>query len=74
MIHMESKMSFRALSGQVLRFFAATAAAALITFLLAWLGANSTTAGMVFLVWWSGGQRRRNRPLGLHSVSLRDLF
>jgi len=32
------------------RWLAATAAAALTTFLLAWLGANSTTAGMVYLV------------------------
>ena len=56
MIHMESKMNFRALLGQVLRFCAATVVAALTTFLLAWLGANSTTAGMVFLVlvvWWA---------------------
>ena len=36
----------------------ATAAAALTTFLLVWLGANSTTAGMVFLVLvvWSATQ------------------
>ena len=36
----------------------ATATAALTTLLLAWLGANSTTAGMVFLVLvvWSATQ------------------
>jgi two-component system sensor histidine kinase KdpD len=56
MIPVEKKMKVRAYSGQVLRWFAATAAAALTTFLLVWLGANSTTAGMVFLVlvvWWA---------------------
>jgi two-component system, OmpR family, sensor histidine kinase KdpD len=56
MIHVESKMDFRAHSGQVLRWLGATAAAALTTFVLVWLGANSTTAGMVFLVlvvWWA---------------------
>ena len=56
MIPVEKKMNVRARSGQVLRWFAATAAAALTTFLLDWLGANSTTAGMVFLVlvvWWA---------------------
>jgi len=35
---------------QVLHWLAATATAALATFLLVWLHANSTTAGMVFLV------------------------
>ena len=35
---------------QVLHWLAATATAALATFLLVWLRANSTTAGMVFLV------------------------
>ncbi len=56
MIPVEKKMDVRAYSGQVLRWLAATAAAALTTFLLAWLNANSTTAGMVFLVlvvWWA---------------------
>jgi two-component system sensor histidine kinase KdpD len=50
MIPVEKKMKVRAYSGQVLHWFAATAAAALTTFLLVWLGANSTAAGMVFLV------------------------
>ncbi len=56
MIPLGKKMSVRAHSGQVLRWLAATAVAALATFLLAWLHANSTTAGMVFLVlvvWWA---------------------
>ena len=56
MIPVGKMMKVRAYSGQVLRWFAATAAAALTTFLLAWLHANSTTAGMVFLVlvvWWA---------------------
>jgi len=43
-------MEFRAHWRRALRWLAATAAAALTTFLLVWLGANSTTAGMVFLV------------------------
>ncbi len=43
-------MNVRAHSGQVLRWLAATVAAALTTSALAWLGANSTAAGMVFLV------------------------
>ena len=49
-------MKVRAHFGQVLRWLAATATAALATFLLVWLGANSTAAGMVFLVlvvWWA---------------------
>ncbi len=56
MIHMDRKMNLRAILGQALRWLAATAAAALTTFLLTWLGANSTIAGMVFLVlvvWWA---------------------
>ncbi len=36
--------------GVVLRWLAATAAAALTTFLLVWLGASPTAAGMIFLV------------------------
>jgi two-component system sensor histidine kinase KdpD len=49
-------MNVRAHYGQILRWLAATAVAAVTTFLLAWLHANSTTAGMVFLVlvvWWA---------------------
>jgi two-component system, OmpR family, sensor histidine kinase KdpD len=56
MIPEESKMNRSAHWAQALRWLAATAAAALTTFLLVWLGANSTTAGMVFLVlvvWWA---------------------
>ncbi len=39
-----------------MRWLAATVAAALTTLVLVWLGANSTAAGMVFLVlvvWWA---------------------
>jgi two-component system sensor histidine kinase KdpD len=45
-------------SGEILRWFLATGAALLTTFLMVWLGANSTTAGMVFLVLvvWSASQ------------------
>ncbi|MGA9062539.1 MAG: ATP-binding protein [Terracidiphilus sp.] len=49
-------MGAKAYVRQALRWLAATAAAALTTFLLVWLGANSTAAGMVFLVlvvWWA---------------------
>lgn len=49
-------MGAKAYSWQALRWFAATASAALATFLMVWLGANSATAGMVFLVlvvWWA---------------------
>lgn len=41
---------------EALRWFAATLTAALTTFVLTWLGASPTTAGMVFLVlvvWWA---------------------
>lgn len=41
---------------QVLRWLAASATAVLATMVLIWLGANSATAGMVFLVlvvWWA---------------------
>ncbi|HVN92412.1 MAG TPA: ATP-binding protein [Terracidiphilus sp.] len=49
-------MSVPGYARQGLRWLAATCTAALATFLLVWLGANSTTAGMVFLVlvvWWA---------------------
>jgi two-component system sensor histidine kinase KdpD len=49
-------MGAKAYARQALRWLAATATAALTTFLLTWLGANSTTAGMVYLVlvvWWA---------------------
>jgi two-component system sensor histidine kinase KdpD len=58
MIPVGKSMRVRAYSGHILRWFLATAAAMFTTFLLAWLGANSTTAGMVFLVLvvWSASQ------------------
>jgi len=55
-IPMEKPMDVKANSWQVLRWLAATASVALTTFVLAWLHANSTTAGMVYLVlvvWWA---------------------
>ncbi|MGD0157297.1 MAG: ATP-binding protein [Terracidiphilus sp.] len=56
MIPEGKSMGVPAYARQALRWLAATAVAALTTFLLVWLGANSTTAGMVFLVlvvWWA---------------------
>src|SRR5580704_16923456 len=56
MIPLGRKMNLRATLGQALRWLAAAAAAALTTVLLTWLGANTTIAGMVFLVlvvWWA---------------------
>ncbi len=51
-------MDARSYSGNVLRWLAGTAAVALTTFILVGLRANSTTAGMVFLVLvvWSASQ------------------
>lgn len=51
-------MAGRLSSGLAIRWLVATGIAALATFLLAWMGANSTTAGMVFLalVVWSATQ------------------
>lgn len=49
-------MGAPAYARQALYWIAATATAALATLVLTWLGANSTTAGMVFLVlvvWWA---------------------
>jgi two-component system, OmpR family, sensor histidine kinase KdpD len=46
----EMTMDLRAHAGQALGWLAATAAAVLTALALVWLGANSTTAGMVFLV------------------------
>jgi two-component system, OmpR family, sensor histidine kinase KdpD len=56
MIPLDRKMNLRAISWQAIRWLAATTAAVLATFLLTWLGATSTIAGMVFLVlvvWWA---------------------
>jgi len=50
MIPVEMTMGAPPYARQVLHWLAATATAALATFLLVWLRANSTTAGMVFLV------------------------
>ncbi len=56
MIPVEKTMGVSPDARQALRWLAATATAVLTTFLLVWLRANSTTAGMVFLVlvvWWA---------------------
>ena len=56
MIPVEKTMGVPAYARQALRWFAATATAALTTLVLTWLGVNSATAGMVFLVlvvWWA---------------------
>jgi two-component system sensor histidine kinase KdpD len=56
MIPVEKTMGAPAYARQALRWFAASATAALTTLVLTWLGANSATAGMVFLVlvvWWA---------------------
>jgi two-component system sensor histidine kinase KdpD len=58
MIPVRKIMDARSHLRQVLRWFVATLMAALTTALLVWLGANSTAAGMVFLVLvvWSATQ------------------
>ncbi len=74
MIPVESKMDIRAHSGQALRWLAATGAAALTTFLLVWLGASSTTAGMVYLVlvvWWA---TQSGAVLSIYIAALCALF
>jgi two-component system sensor histidine kinase KdpD len=56
MIPEENSMGVPAYTRQALYWIAASATAALTTLMLTWLGANSTTAGMVFLVlvvWWA---------------------
>ena len=74
MIPMGKPMRVRAYSGHILRWLLATAAAMFTTFLLAWLGANSTTAGMVFLVLvvWSASQA--GIALSLYMAALCALF
>jgi two-component system, OmpR family, sensor histidine kinase KdpD len=74
MIPVENKMNFRAHSGQALRWLAATGAAALTTLLLVWLGVNSTTAGMVYLVlvvWWA---TQAGSVLSIYIATLSALF
>jgi two-component system sensor histidine kinase KdpD len=74
MIPMGKSMPLRAYSGHILRWFLTTAAATLTTFLLVWLGVNSTTAGMVFLVLvvWSASQA--GIALSLYMAALCALF
>jgi two-component system, OmpR family, sensor histidine kinase KdpD len=58
MIPVRQQMNARLLSGTALRWCLATLLAALTTTALVWVGANSTAAGMVFLVLvvWSATQ------------------
>jgi two-component system sensor histidine kinase KdpD len=58
MIPVRKSMHVNAYSARILHWFLATATAMFTTFLLVWLGVNSTTAGMVFLVLvvWSASQ------------------
>ena len=58
MIPVRKKMGLLTYAREALRWLAATLMAALATALLVWLGANSTAAGMVFLVLvvWSATQ------------------
>jgi two-component system sensor histidine kinase KdpD len=74
MIPMGKSMRVRAYSGQILRWFLATAAAMVTTSLLVWLGTNSTTAGMVFLVLvvWSASQA--GIVLSLYMAALCAIF
>jgi two-component system, OmpR family, sensor histidine kinase KdpD len=74
MIPEGKSMHVRAYSGHILRWSLATAAAMITTFLLVWLGANSTTAGMVFLVLvvWSASQA--GIALSLYMAALCALF
>jgi hypothetical protein len=56
MIPVGKSMHVRAYSGQILRWLAGHRRGGAHHVLLVWLGANSTTAGMVFLVlvvWWA---------------------
>jgi two-component system sensor histidine kinase KdpD len=56
MIPVEKRMGAPTDARQILRWLAASATAVLATLVLIWLGANSATAGMVFLVlvvWWA---------------------
>ncbi len=63
-------MNLRTYSGRLAGWIAVTAAAALTTLLLGWLGVNSTTAGMVFLVLvvWSAAQAGRWLPFYLAAL------
>jgi two-component system sensor histidine kinase KdpD len=70
MIPERKPMRLRAYSGQVLRWLLASGAAALTTFLLAWLGVNSTTAGMVFLVLVVWSASLAGIALSLYSTAL----
>jgi two-component system sensor histidine kinase KdpD len=70
MIPVGNPMRVRAYSGHILRWFLATAVAMFTTFLLVWLGANSTTAGMVFLVLVVWSASRAGIALSLYMAAL----
>lgn len=63
-------MRVRAYSGHIFRWLVATAAAMFTNFVLVWLGVNSTTAGMVFLVLVVWSASRAGIALSLYMASL----
>ena len=63
-------MDKRADSDQMFRWLLASFAAMLTTVLLAWLGANSTTAGMVFLVLVVWSASKAGIALSLYTTAL----
>ncbi len=70
MIPGEKTLSRRAYLGHILRWLAGTAAAALTTAMLVWLHANSTVAGMVFLVLVVWSATRAGIALSLYIAAL----
>jgi two-component system sensor histidine kinase KdpD len=74
MIPMRKSMNVREYSGRFLRWFLATAAAGFTTLLMVWLGANSTTAGMVFLVLVVWSASRAGIVLSAYIAALCTLF
>jgi len=70
MIPVGKAMHVRDYSRQILRWFLATAAAAFTTCAMVWLGANSTTAGMVFLVLVVWSASRAGIALSLYMAAL----
>jgi len=74
MIPVGKAMRVRVYSGQLLRWLLATATAILTTYLLVWLGANSTTAGMVFLVLVVWSASLAGIALSLYMAALCAIF
>jgi two-component system sensor histidine kinase KdpD len=74
MIPVGKSMHARTYSGHILHWFLATAAAMFTTFLLVWLRATSTTAGMVFLVLVVWSASRAGIALSLYMAGLCAIF